>query len=67
MIIRLKRNDDRKSITYTAELSASFEIMDEMRYIIPDSMIGDTLYRMFEDALYKERDNKEYEFVIVAD
>lgn len=67
MIIRLKRNDDRKSITYTAELSASFEIMDEMNDIIPNDMIYSTLYRMFEDTLYKERDNKEYEFVIVAD
>ena len=67
MIIQLKRDEERKSVTCTAELRASFEIMDEMRYVIPDSMIGDTLYRMFEDALYKERDNKEYEFVIVAD
>ena len=64
MIIQLHRDDDRKSVTYTAELRASFEIMDEMQDVITEDMIYKTLYRVLEDSLKKEKNNKECKFVI---
>lgn len=64
MIIQLRRDDDRKSVTYTAELRASFEIMDEMNSVITEDMIYETLCRVLEDALKKEKNNKGCKFVI---
>ena len=66
MIIQCSRDYNRKSITYTAELRASFEIMDEMQDVITEDMIYETLYRMFEDALKKEKNNKECKFVFAG-
>lgn len=66
MIIQWNRDNDRKSVTYTAELRASFEIMDEMQDVITEDMIYETLYRVLEDALKKEKNNKECKFVFAG-
>ena len=66
MIIQMYRDHDRKSVTYTAELRASFEIVDEINEVVTKDMIYDSLYRLLEDALKKEKNNKESKFAVTG-
>ena len=60
MIIQMYRDDNRKSITYIADLRAELEIVDEMNGVTTQDMIYDSLYRLLEDSFNKEKYNREY-------